>query len=104
MNFLTKKLTIFLLALWLILTGLIPLLNLNIPSGETILAVLAVIVGVLTLLDVREKPSKNLGRVVLAIWLIVVGLIPLLSITFPSSELVLAVLAAVAGVLLLIGR
>lgn len=38
------------LALWLIATGLVPLLNLNIPQSGQILAVLAVAAGILILL------------------------------------------------------
>ena len=39
-----------LLAIWLIIEGLIPLLGLAIPMGATILALLAVAAGVLILL------------------------------------------------------
>jgi hypothetical protein len=38
------------LGIWLILTGLIPLLHLLIPYSTTILALLAVVAGVLILL------------------------------------------------------
>jgi hypothetical protein len=46
-----KNLGLVLLAVWLILTGLLPLLRLRIPEGGTILALLAVAAGVLILLD-----------------------------------------------------
>lgn len=101
---LSGKLGTLLLAIWLILTGLIPLLNLNIPSGEIILALLAAATGLLILLEVRATPTKNLGRLLLSIWLILTGLLPLLSITFPARDAVLAVLAVAAGVLLLVRR
>jgi hypothetical protein len=39
-----------LLAIWLIITGLLPLLSLNIPAIGTILALLAIAAGVLILL------------------------------------------------------
>ncbi|MBN1992287.1 MAG: hypothetical protein JW953_06255 [Anaerolineae bacterium] len=98
------KLGTFLLATWLILTGLIPLLNLNIPSGELILAVIAIVAGLLIILDIREKPTQNLGRLLLSVFLILIGLFNLLGVTFQAKDMVLAVLAVIAGVLLLLGR
>ena len=92
------------LAVWLILFGLIPLLNLNFPSGELILAIIAIVAGLLILLDLRQRPTKNLGRLLLSIFLIVMGLFPLLNVTFPAKEIVVAVLAIAAGVLLLLNR
>ena len=40
-----------LLAVWLILMGVLPLLRIDIPHGGTILALVAVAAGVLILLD-----------------------------------------------------
>jgi hypothetical protein len=40
-----------LLAAWLILTGLLPLLRIDIPHAGTVLGLLAVAAGVLLLLD-----------------------------------------------------
>jgi FtsH-binding integral membrane protein len=104
MKLLVGKLGTLLLAIWLILTGLIPLLNLNIPSGELILAVVAIVAGILILLEIREQPTKNIGRLLLSIWLIVMGLFPLLNVEFSAKDIVMAVLALVAGVMLLLGR
>ncbi len=101
---LREKLGTFLLALWLILTGLVTLTNLNIPSGQTVLAIIAIVAGILIFLEIRAAPTKNLGRLLLAIYLVLLGIIPLLAISFPASGTVLAVLALAAGVLLLLGR
>jgi len=101
---LRERLGMFLLAIWLILTGLVSLNVFTIPSGEIILAVIAIVTGILIFLEIRAVPGKNLGRLLLAIWLILMGLISLLSITFPASAIVMGVIALVAGVLLLIGR
>jgi len=46
---LTKNLGMLLLGIWLIISGLVPLLNLNIQGLGTILAVLAVAAGALIL-------------------------------------------------------
>ncbi len=45
-----KNLGMLLLGIWLILTGLLPLLSLNIPESGTIMAVLAIAAGVLILM------------------------------------------------------
>jgi len=47
---LTKNLGMLLLALWLIVTGLLQVVSISIPSIGTILAALAVAAGVLILL------------------------------------------------------
>lgn len=100
-----RNLGMLLLAIWLILTGLLPLLNLNIPSIGPILAILAIAAGVLLLLEGRKVNfSRNLGMLLLSIYLIATGLLSLLAVTFPASGTILAILAVAAGVLLLIRR
>jgi hypothetical protein len=49
---------------------------------------------------------KNLGMILLAVWLILFGVLtaPFLQISFTYSHHLLAVLAVVAGVLLLLQR
>jgi len=104
MKLLTGRIGTFLLAVWLILYGVLPLLNLNLPSSELIMAILAIVAGLFILLDIRQKPTKYLGRLALAIFLILVGIIPLLNITFPAESVVVGIVAIVAGILLLLGR
>ena len=49
--------------------------------------------------------SRNWGMVLLGIWLILTGLLPLLDVRVsPTVSLVLAVLAIVAGLLILLRR
>lgn len=99
-----ERLGMFLLAIWLILTGLVSLNVFTIPSGDLILAILAIVAAILIFLEIRAVPGKNLGRLLLAIWLILGGLIALLNLTFTGSATVLGVVAVAAGVLMLIGR
>lgn len=47
----SKNLGMILLAVWLILTGLLPFLRVSLPYSGTILPLLAVAAGVLILLD-----------------------------------------------------
>ncbi len=47
---LTKSLGMILLAIWLILTGLFPLLNVNISGFSVVMQILAIVAGALILL------------------------------------------------------
>jgi hypothetical protein len=47
----TKNLGMLLLGIWLVLTGLIPLLNLSFSGLGTLMAVLAIAAGALILVD-----------------------------------------------------
>lgn len=48
--------------------------------------------------------TKNLGMLLLGIWLIITGLIPLLHLSFSGLGTLMAVLALVAGALIIAGR
>lgn len=104
-NMHTGNLGLLLLAIWLIVTGLLPLVNINVPGAGMILALLAVAAGILLVLPLsRAKPSASTGTFLLSIWLIVQGAMVLLRISFPQSNLVMAILAIAAGALLLLQR
>ena len=45
-----KQLGMLFLAIWLILTGLLPLLSISIPGGDLVMNLLAVAAGILILL------------------------------------------------------
>jgi hypothetical protein len=93
------------LSLWLIATGLLPLLKISLPGGAMILAILAVAAGVLILGSMSgTRITRHLGALLLSIWLLVQGAVQLLQVSFPQMGLVMAVLAVAAGALMLIGR
>lgn len=48
--------------------------------------------------------TKHLGTLLLALWLILTGLIRLIDLQFAGLSTIMAVLALVAGVLLLVRR
>ncbi len=50
------------------------------------------------------KLTKKLGFILLGIWLILTGLIPLLKFTFSGLDIIMAILAIAAGVLILLER
>lgn len=98
---LLKNLGMIVLGLWLIATGLLPLLKINIPASGTILAVLAVVAGILILLNPTARP-RRLGMILLCVWLIAQGIWPLLGLNVPGGELILNLLAIVTGIVLLL--
>lgn len=50
------------------------------------------------------KASRNLGTLLLGIWLVLTGLIQLIHLHFSGLSLLMAVLALIAGLLVVIGR
>ena len=48
--------------------------------------------------------TRNVGMLLLGIWLILTGLLQVASISIPGIGIILALLAIVAGILILIGR
>jgi hypothetical protein len=48
--------------------------------------------------------TKNLGMLLLGIWLIVTGRLQVVTIQIPAIGIILALLAIIAGVLILMGR
>ncbi len=100
-----QKWGFILLAIWLIAVGLIPLLGIQVPGGDLLLNLLAIAAGVLLLIGVRKiRLRSGLGVLLLGVWLILTGLLPLVNLSFPGLEVVMAVLAVAAGILLLLKR
>jgi hypothetical protein len=50
------------------------------------------------------KITRTWGGRLLAIWLLLIGLLPLLTVNLPVSDTALNVLAAIAGLLILLDR
>ena len=100
-----QKWGFILLAIWLIAVGLISLLGIQLPGGDLLLNLLAIAAGVLLLIGVRKiRLRSGLGVLLLGIWLILTGLLPLVKLSFPGLDVVMAVLAVAAGILLLLKR
>jgi hypothetical protein len=99
----SANLGILVLSLWLIVTAVLFLTKISFANQEMILAVLAITAGVLLLLR-QGGMSPNLGWLLLSAWLIVQGAMVLFSLSFGQSEIVMAVLALAAGVLILLRR
>ena len=50
------------------------------------------------------RTPRNAGMLLLGIWLILTGILPLLKISFPYIGMLLAIIALLAGILILTGR
>jgi hypothetical protein len=50
------------------------------------------------------KLTTNIGMLLLGIWLILMGAMPLLNLSFRGADVVMQVLAIVAGALILVGK
>ena len=100
---LSDNLGTLLLGIWLILTGLLSLLNIYVPILANLLPLLALVAGILILLG-SAKLTKSLGFVLLGIWLILRGLSPFLYVGIPYFGVFIDLLALAAGVLILLRR
>lgn len=48
--------------------------------------------------------NRSIGVILFCLWLIAMGMVAVLSLTFQGMNVILGVLAIVAGILILIGR
>ena len=93
-----------LLAVWLIATGLVSLVDFTFSGLGAILAVIAIAAGVLMLVGGRGRGGGMLGTILLAAWLIATGLIALTGFSFNGIAVVMGILAIAAGALILLKR
>jgi hypothetical protein len=105
-----RNVGLLLLAIWLILISLLPLLGVGFAGLAVILDLLAIAAGAFIILEPTRRSrrlglmglNRNPGMLLLGIWLILAGLLPLLGIVAPGIDVVLAVLAIAAGILVLL--
>ncbi len=102
-------LAIFLILVVLWLLGLIG--NFTFGGAIHLLLVIALVALVLSVVDVggrgraaRVRLSANVGLVLAGIWFVLTGLFQLFAFKFQGESLVMALLALVAGVLMVLGR
>jgi hypothetical protein len=95
-----KKLTVVVLGAFLVLSGLAGLIS-GLGGLGLVTAILALAAGVLILVY-TPGVSFRIGWLLAAIYLIVYGLASILSFSFSGMGTIMAILALVAGVLLLI--
>jgi hypothetical protein len=101
-KYLDMKLGVVLFAVWLTLSGLLPLLDVRVSESGTWLALLAVAAGALILLGVsRQGWTQETGMLLLGVWLLAAGLIEVVDLSFSHRDTLFNVLAVAAGVLVL---
>lgn len=92
-------------AIWLIIWALMRLIQLDFSGSQETMLILTATAGILVFISSLLKGgTERIGRVFTGVWLMVFGLFPLIRITFNCHEEILAVLAIVAGVLVLIEK
>jgi hypothetical protein len=92
-----------LLGIYLVLSGLSSLVNLQFTGIEMVLATVAAAAGILFLFGRGWMPS-GLGRWLLAVYLLLLGLSALLSFKFDGLGIILNLLAMASGLLVLADR
>ncbi len=95
-----KRWTYIVLGIFLILSGLAALIA-GFSGLGTIIAILAIAAGVMILIFYPDI-SNRIGWILAAIYLILRGLVGLISLGFSGLDMIMAVLAIAAGIILLI--
>ena len=91
------------LAIWLIVSGAVALLEIGFSGQGLILGILAIFAGILILIGMKKGQwSKHLGGLILAIWLILTGLTAEIELAFSGLPIILAILAIASGILFLL--
>jgi hypothetical protein len=91
-------------SLWLIFVGGLPIIGISMPGGLLPLAILAIIGGVFLIPSILDyKSFYSLGLFFLSVWLIVGRALPLFALTVPGLAVGLALAAAMASLLMLLG-
>lgn len=99
-----KKWNVIVLSFWLILHGIFKLFNINFSGSDAILAIIELAAGILLFLAGKKiKLFNHFGSLLLAIWLIASGLILLFNISVTVLNIILPILAIVAGIMLPLG-
>ncbi len=99
---LINNLSILLLSVWMIYSGLRPFFSFNVPYLATITDLFAILTGLAFLVRIREtKPIYAVGMLLLSVWFILMGVIPILKADLPGVNVLLSVMAGIAGISLM---
>ena len=100
---LSENLGSLFLGIWLIVSGLLSLLDMHLPVLANILPLIAVVTGLLIIMGSPELP-KSLGFILLGVWLVLHGLSPFIYVDIPYFSYIVDVVAVAAGILILLRR
>ncbi|HHS12686.1 MAG TPA: hypothetical protein ENN03_02830 [bacterium] len=99
-----KMLNLLFLAIWLIASGLITLINLSFNGLGIIMAILQIVAGVFLILGGKKiKVFHELATLLLGIFLIISGVFVLFTINFSAYGIIMGILAIVVAVFLFLG-
>lgn len=100
-----KKWHVIFLAIWLIATGVLTLLNVSFTGMRLVMTVLEIVAGVCLLLSGKKiKDFHHFGALLLSIFLIASGVIALLNLRISILNLALGIVALAAGVMLPVAK
>lgn len=100
---LINNLSILLLSVWTIYSGLRPFFIFDIPYLSTITNLFVILTGLALLVRLREsKPIYAVGMLLLSAWFILMGVIPILNADLPGVNTLLSVMAGIAGISLMV--
>lgn len=99
-----KYTALMLIACWLIAGAVLDLSHWHFNYQKQVLASVALGAGVILLLSLIKDRFKDIGLLLLAIWLILMNCLQLFHWSLPQSGMVGAILAIVAGILLLLRK
>ena len=92
-----KNWSIWLLCIWLIVTGLIILIGLEFNGMDVVIPILGIAAGVLLILSGKSLSDLHpVALLLLAVWLIARGAVVIFDLSFNNIELIIAILAIVA--------
>jgi hypothetical protein len=97
-----KNLGTKLLAVYLILIGIVSILNLDFELARIVSSLLAIASGIFIFINKNIKFNRRTSAMLLAIWLILNALETLIGINFPYATEIIAILAIASGILLLL--
>lgn len=95
---------LLLLGIWLITRSSLELFDLHFSYDNIVMACIALAAGVLLCVHELKAKLESIGIVLLGIWLIISAAMTLFKFTFPSSQLIMAILASLAGLLLIVRK
>ena len=99
-----KHYGLLLLGIWLIARSLLDLLNAHFSYDKILLACIALAAGIFLSAYEFKTKLESIGTLLLGIWLIIGAAMVLFKFTFPSSQIILAILAMLAGLLLIVRK
>ncbi len=73
------------------------------PGNQILTYAMFILAAVVLFVVLAGRVRTGVGLVIMALWLLLIGLLSWLNVTFPYSDIVLAVLPIGAGIFMLLG-